>query len=399
MLDPIGPGTGMAIKVKHGEPVYSLTSPPQEANPAPPKELIAKTMMYEDRKVLVTIPFPDTIELTADIVHDLLEAPDISKKSEKKKYQELDFEIGAMLGELHKGGPEGTKTKTFKKEAKLELLIPYDPGQPLNRATLSLWRTQLVELEYGSWSVKLEFSPSKAGPAGHKQLIASVADILWFLQIERLLAAFRVLRIDPAIDLIAVYPLDLIAHVPDPGKRMVYVGADGHPESVYLYEAKPLPEKPPASWSSRGTLGTLRLKLYERRAYHVQLGIEPPYGLCPVTRAELLMRWLNKQQRPFLTDLAGIKNLFEDRRVAYAMGAWKKGIMRKADWVRFCIAAFGAGINSTQFHWRHSSGIRGRHRYLKCEGDLIDDTNWERWAEGIAYTGLGEWIKIANEAK
>jgi hypothetical protein len=399
VLDPSGPGAGMPVKVTVGEPVYSLTSPPKQANPAPPIELIAKTMEYEDRKVLVTIPFPDTIELTADILQDLLENPDTSYKSDKQKYQVLDSEIGAMLGELAYGGPEGTAIKTLKKATELVLLVPYDPGQPLNRATLSLWRTKSVDFDYGSWSVKLEFSASKAGPAGHVKLISAITDILWFLKMDRLLAAFRVLRVDPAIDLIGANPLDLIAHVPKPGKRLVYVGADGHPESIYLYEFKPLPTKPPASLSSKGTLGTLRLKLYERRAYHRQLGLEPPYGPCPVTRAELLMAWKKKQYRPFLTDLGGIKNLFANRRVAYAMAAWKKGTTSKKDWVRFCMAAFGAGIESAQISWHHSSGWRSRTQYLKCAGDLIDETSWARWEDGIAYTGLGEWIKIAQSAK
>ena len=152
---------------------------------------------------------------------------------------------------------------------------------------------------------EVEFSPSKAGPAGLVKLIAALDHVLLLFDIDKVLADARVSRIDAAIDLIGANPIDLIAHIKKPGKRLVYVGAQGHPETFYLYERRKPLKNPPSSWSVK-TTGPLRLKLYERRDYHRQLKLPPPYGPSPVTRAEVEMRWT--KSRPLFSDLFSLKN-------------------------------------------------------------------------------------------
>jgi hypothetical protein len=56
-----------------GKLLFPLTSPP----PKPDENLIAKIVTYDDREITVTVPFPDTLELVAEVVNDLLQVPDL----------------------------------------------------------------------------------------------------------------------------------------------------------------------------------------------------------------------------------------------------------------------------------------------------------------------------------
>lgn len=203
---------------------------------------------------------------------------------------------------------------------------------------------------------------------------------------------FEVARIDSAIDCIGATPLDLIAHIPKPGKRMVYVGAHGTPESVYFYELKKHLVAPPKTLGVK-TMGPHRLTLYERRAYHLQLSLQPPYGPCPVTRAEVTKRWTKK--RPFLAEVPTLANLFVGRRVAYA-AAVPAGDKRA--WRQFCLAGFGGGVDKSFFSWFPGPGPKFAKAYSTCSGDLIDPSCWDRWLDGIEITGLSDWIEIAQVA-
>ena len=379
----------MAVKLTSGgKPLSPLTSPPPKPIPAPDPKLVAKAVSYEDREIIVTVPFPDSIELVAGVTNDILDVPDMSGKSAKLMYKELDqdiqqslFEIATSLPPFVSGGVNTTKTLA-------EFFIVYDAVQPLNRARLLLWRSQ--KDDFGSWSIRFEFSASKAGPLGLVKLTAALEAVLPFLDITKLVQAFRVARIDAAIDCIGATPLDLIAHIPKPGKRMVFVGAHGRPESVYFYELKKPLKMPPKKFSV-STRGPLRLTLYERRAYHLQRLIEPPYGPSPVTRAEVSLRWT--KERPFLSALADINNLFAGRRVAYA-AAVTPG--HRKEWRRFCLAALGSGASGSLFSWLPGPGVKFAKAYAECEGDLIDPSCWTRWEDGLLTTGLMNWIKVAE---
>lgn len=386
----------MAIKITVGKvPVYSLTSRPEQPKPYPPEGLIAHKAEFEDRAIVVTVPFPDTIELTLDLLNEHQVTPDTSHKSAKQIYAALDEDIQAALPEVAASvGSHITCSKLTKAET--IFMIGYSDLEPLHRARLTLRRRQSTD--FGSWSIRLEFSAAKAQPAGLMKLTAALGEVLPFLNVASLFPDFRVSRVDPAIDLIGARPLDLIAHIPKPGKRLVYVGADGQPESVYLYEAKPPLKKPPATLSYN-TRGTLRLKLYERSAYCQQHMMTPPYGTTPVTRSEVEMRWKKKTQRPLLRDLGDIGNLFHGRRVAYAPGvADQLGIANAKSWIRFCLAVFGGGVSKSQSKWSVGAGLKLRQAYEVCKGDLISDTAWKRWGDGLDQTGLSAWIKIAQGA-
>ena len=80
----------MAVNIQTGgKLLFPLTSRPAKPIPHPPVKLIAKTVSYGDRDIIVTIPFPDTIELVAVITNEVLAVPDWSGKSVKMAYSEL----------------------------------------------------------------------------------------------------------------------------------------------------------------------------------------------------------------------------------------------------------------------------------------------------------------------
>ncbi|MBA3678207.1 MAG: hypothetical protein H0W74_12540 [Sphingosinicella sp.] len=383
----------MAVKLTSGgKPLFPLTSPPPKPIPAPEPKLIAKVVSYEDREIIVTVPFPDSIELVAGVTNDILLVPDISGKSAKQLYTELDQEIQDALVEIAMNLPPYISGKVNPNNpTRGEFYIAYDDAQPLSKARVTLSRTKGAD--YASWRIRCEFSPSKAGQTGLVKLTAGLEAVLPFVSIPKLIHAFEVARIDSAIDCIGATPLDLIAHVPKPGKRVVYVGAHGKPESVYFYELKK-PLKTPPTRLSVLTRGPHRLTLYERRDYHLQLSLQPPYGPCPVTRAEVIKRWTKK--RPLLAGVTSLDNLFAGRRVAYAAAVPAGG--SKA-WRQFCLAAFGGGIDKSLFSWLPGPGATFAKAYTACTGDLIDPHCWDRWEDGIKATGLGKWAELAQSGQ
>lgn len=246
--------------------------------------------------------------------------------------------------------------------------------------------------DFGIWSAKLEFNPSKARAQGLKKIIEEIEDTVAFLNLDALIGAFKIARLDAAIDCIGAHPLDLIAHIPKKGKRLMYSGHDGRPESIFLYERKPALSKPPSQLGVR-TTGPLRLTLYERRSYHRQLKLPPPYGDCPVTRVEVTRRW--NKGRPHLSALGEISNLFEGRRVAYAAILPVKD---KARWQSFCEASVGLGPMAVAEDWIMKGGLKYAKSYLECEGNLVDPAAWSEWQRGVEITGLTAWVTAAKKA-
>lgn len=76
---------------KPGAPsLFPLTSPPKDPKPAPAKEIVHKIVDCVDRKVWVSVPFPDHITLVADILDEHMITPDQSNKTVKQIYKNLD---------------------------------------------------------------------------------------------------------------------------------------------------------------------------------------------------------------------------------------------------------------------------------------------------------------------
>lgn len=386
----------MAVKLTSGaKPVPSLTSPQPQPIPYPPEELIAEKVHYGDRDILVTVPFPDTIVLYTNILNYHLKQP-YETGGEKWICEELDKDLiqwvqGHFTGETY--APIAPSAKAELPNAFAAYVYKYDPDQPLWRADLLLKRKPLKGFSYGSWSVRLELSVSKAGPAGLAQLTSLIDENLPF-QVDRLFGTMRVRRLDAAIDLIGAEPIDLIAHVKKPGKRMVFVGDNGRPESQYLYERRDWLTEPPKQLKTK-TRGPLRLTLYERRSYFEQLALEPLWGACPYTRAEVQSTWTYKE--PMLASLADLPNRFRDRRVAYAPAVKASAVKKNpSGWLMFCLAALGGGAGSSQAKLGPGQGSKFRLAYDRASGDLISSSRWTGWEAGLAYTGLSDWVQRAQ---
>lgn len=372
------------------ELVYPLTSPPTKPDPHPAPELIAKTVEYADRSIVVTIPFPDSIELVADVTNAMLLAPDTQGGPAKAIYNGIDADLKQHVEGLMKGevffSPMPKITGVSVQKHKAVFSLAYQNDEPPHRAFLTLQRR--IGPDYPIWSIRLEFSVAKAGPEGLMKLTALMDDALP-LSISQVIASFVISRIDAAIDCIGAEPIDLIAHIKKQGKRLTYVGDAGRPETVYLYEKKPPLKKPPGKLGIK-TTGPARLKLYERRAYLSQFALPPTYGSCPVTRAEVQMRWT--KGRPSLGKLLALKNPYQHVSVAYAppVGGNSRG------WRQFCLAAFGGGTSAARTAFFPGSGYAASNLYHSCDGDLIDKSCWDRWADGVALYGLKPWVDLSK---
>ena len=371
--------------------VYPLTSPPAKPSPHPAPELIAKTVEYADRSIVVTIPFPDSIELITDVTNAMSLAPNTQGGSAKAIYSDIDADLKQYVEGLMNGqvffSPKPKITGVSAQKHKAVFSLAYQDDEPLHRAFLTLQRR--IGPDYPIWSIRLEFSVSKAGPEGLVKLTALMDDALP-LSISQVIAAFVVSRVDAAIDCIGAEPIDLIAHIKKQGKRLTYVGDAGRPETVYLYEKKPPLKNPPGKLGIK-TTGPARLKLYERRAYLSQFSLPSAYGQCPVTRAEVQMRWT--KGRPSLGKLLTLKNLYQHVSVAYAPPVGDNS----RSWRQFCLAASGGGVSAATTAFFPGNGFTARRLYQSSTGDLIDKSCWERWEDGVALYGLKTWVDLSNE--
>jgi hypothetical protein len=347
-------------------------------------------MTYADRKVWVMHPVPDTIELAAPVTNDILFVPDQSGKSAKGLYSQLDDELCGLIA----APPvtEGCGVKLVKLIAP-----PHDQAKAIFAIDYAAHQTAHFTLrrspgdDYFTWQVRLEFSPSRAGPEGLQKIEDGIDLVAGLLDFDRLLGAFKVARLDAAIDCIAAVPLDLVARAHNEGKRVLYMSPGVGPETIYLREKKALPKQPLGK--STKTFGTLLMTLYERRAQHLQLGLPPPYGKWPATRVEIVKRWSNK--RPSLEKLATIKNPFLKRHVAYAAAIPSK---KPARWREFCLQAFIGGPEFAAEHPYGAARVAMAKAYRTFKADLIDQDNWAGWSNGLAHSGLNHWIERANKS-
>lgn len=382
----------MAVKLNLGLPGFSsLTSPPGSLKSEPDPSHFQTVKKYEDRTVYVSQPFPDSLELICPVLDTHTAQPDISGKSWKEIYKQLDQELMPyLMNEVTMNDVDnvivGKKKKTGDNPS-VTFNIRFDPKDQTARAFFTLSRK--FEDGMAAWTAKLELSAWKAGPAGLARIEKAIAEVFSF-RLHKMLPDMRISRLDAAIDLIGVEPLDLIGHAPEEGKRMVWVGDHGRPESIYFFKQKAHRTAPPLNLGV-STKGPQRLTLYERSAMQRQLGFPPTYGDVPVTRAEVSKRWT--KDRPHLKDLLSISNLFEGRRVAYAAGVQPK----PRPWIAFCMAALGAGVVAPRWYWSLAGGAALAKAYADCEGDLVNEESWNEWVGGLTHTGLIDWVAKANK--
>ena len=92
-------GRCMAVHLTSGlAPVFSLTSPPEQPEPHPPQDFVAKKMAYGDREILLTVPFPDSVELITDVFNHHLMEPFATGESAKAVLKKMDEDLLQWVG-------------------------------------------------------------------------------------------------------------------------------------------------------------------------------------------------------------------------------------------------------------------------------------------------------------
>lgn len=377
----------MAVKiVGEGEPqLYSLTSPPAEPKPQPDSEMVWKKVSYPDRAIIVSVPFPDKVSLIAEIQNEHLWHPS-SAASKEAQQGEMNSDLLEWLAVQKTETSEGVAphiTLGAKPSATFKIPI-HGHGHASAHLTVSRYKYPAGAKR---WFMRVEFNPARLGAAGVVQLTAQISQcLLPLIVFEKLLPALRVSRVDVAVDCIGAQVIDLIVNIEKPGKRMLYVGESGLPESVYFFGHK-APLSKPSTIPSK-TTGPLRLLVYDKRAECIQHNLPAPYGNAPLTRVEAIRTW--KQNRPLLSELGGIDNIFGTHRVAYApqVGAYRR------DWKAYCKSAAGVGVSGAVSHLRE---LTFRKWHLECSGDLVDAQCWPEWGRGLAMTGMDKLIELASK--
>jgi hypothetical protein len=347
--------------------------------------MVWKKISYPDREIIVSVPFPDKVSLIAEIQNEHLWHP--SSASTKEVQQgKMNSDLIKWLESQKTETNEGTAphvTLGAKPSATFKIPIP---GANHASAHLTVSRYP-YPAGAKRWFMRVEFNPARLGAEGVVQLTAQISQcLLPLIMFDKILPALRVSRVDVAVDCIGAQVIDLIVNIKKPGKRMIYVGEAGLPESVYFFGRKTAPSKHVTM--PLKTTGPVRLLVYDKRAECVQHNLPAPYGNAPVTRVEANRTW--KQNRPLLSELGGIENIFETHRVAYAP---KVGEYRR-DWKAYCRAAAGVGVSGAVSHPRE---LKFRQWHLECAGDLVDAQCWPEWGRGLAMTGMDKLIELASK--
>ena len=369
---------------------FPLTSPPKPPEPEPPSEWIAHILDLSDRKIWITWPFPDRIELVTDLTPELSISPDQSGKSAKVALGEFDHDLQDYLA--HMPMTLGTVSlpdlypPTAPSKAVFSIYLNDEHSGP--KARVEFTRRKAKEQNFHVWRLKLSFNPFKMGQSGMHAVSAALEDtVAPMLDLQKLKQAFHVTRLDIAIDCIGARPIDLIYSIPKAGKRMVFFSDEGLPESAYFFQHKPMPAEPPKS-SNYKTVGPHRLTAYERSAMQRQFGRETTYGDCPVTRLEIVRKW--KSQNPTLATLNEFKNPLKDYRVGYAAA---DDYVTSQRWRDFCYRSFVTGPVPPDGLILTDGDIPLQTRYKKFFGTVLKPDDWTGWPKGTSLTGLDEWAK------
>ncbi len=355
---------------------FPLTSPPVKYE-LPSNEWIASEINFTDRSVRLTFPFPDMVDIIAPVSEHTQCFPDGSWKPALQKASQLDHEIKEHL----KAFPAAEGLKLDK------LWPPHDPRHAVVRLVSGDKHIAYVELRrtkkegFPSWSIRIEFNPSRLGYSGLAELRAKFEDAFGMLSLGKILREGKLSRLDVAVDAFGVLPIDLIVRVKKPGNYLSYSSQDGALETRMFFGEKlpsPKPMKSP---------GPLRLKIYDKLAEAKAKGKKPDSPGIRRTRLETSRRW--KSHRPTLAQLHNINNPFKGVEVAYAA---PDHLIGSECWRRVVEGALLRGISHIPVPSPASKGLKLIATYKKIAADILSAKSWDGWQQGVALTGFSGWI-------
>ena len=246
---------------------------------------------------------------------------------------------------------------------------------------------------------RIDFNPRKLGLAGFKQLALVLGGANSPFDFEELIQSSWISRFDVAVDLVGVAISDVVAHHKNQGKRVLYVGAHGSLESIYINRKKPVVEP---KYDSSGLLkkpthgpypaGKALLRIYDRVRERADLGNPPPFGPAPVTRVELMV---TVKKRP-LSALGAVLDPLKLLKLGMIWSQFDLGAEDNAGtWARY------ASLRKTHSHSAALSLIGRKdsgHSVFTCletvpEPDLLKPgSSWGGWGKSLKLVGFKQFI-------
>lgn len=377
-----------------------LSVGPQSSNkpaapvPTPAKsEFPTKIDFHDGRSVWVSVPFPDRLTLIGHLTADLFSPPPKGAADEEETLRTWSQFIAQGEGKT----TASVLKLDHKKKILKEILLTVDANGATVHVGLKPPTTAVPR-----WRLRLEFNPRRLGPDGFAALAMDLRFANTF-DLDKFLAHARCTRLDAAVDFINLGPWETVLHSKIAGKRVNYIGEDGELETVQLHKPSP-PAKQvldPAGTVvgvklPRSRLGIVHAKLYDRVKERAGVLKNPPFAGVPITRFEVVRIW--KGNGPLLTSLPAFPDPFEPYSLSYVGyeqiqddGAWRTYVSARRSRPAGS-AADDMGLGPKRrldfARWmRASESSLLRHK-----------VSWDFWPDGLAATGLGKWITLANKA-
>jgi hypothetical protein len=352
-----------------------LTSPLEAVMDELGEEWIGKTVYYGHRQVVATIPFPDKLRLTGEVLIEDQLVPDQGMKASKFAYQELDLELMAFLATFPLSGLSGaTMVKLTKYH--VSVTISDDQGH-LAWAALDRRKGK----DFGIWSITIEFCPSKVGPVRMEAMMTRLEDTFCMFDFVKLTSRLPISRCDCAIDLYGVSPKDLVFPLQGVGKSVTW-DKQGAVETVTLFADKVYPKSPPAHGSFRAH-GRMIARIYDRSAYAKWHGLPALAAGIPVTRFEVQRNW--KNHRPTIGELPVVKNMLVGTGAGFA---WPVHLRSNTRWKRIHAARWPIGKRWAETHAPIQPAILFNRLFDDFPADLVGQDCWTDWPRGVSLTGL-----------
>ena len=358
-------------------PSFPLTSPLEEVKKHLGDDWIASLADYGNRQIVVTVPFPDTIRLTGDLLNEDFIVPDHSGKSVFAVYQEIDLELLQFVASFPADPSNGIKAK---KQIKYELNVLLKDGEErLGWAALKRRKGK----DFGIWSFTLQFSPFKVGSESLPILIDRLQDAFCMIDVVQLISRLPVSRCDLAIDMYGLRPFDLVLSMNRAGKWCAWENKS-HCETLYLYAPKAHPKEKPKHGSYKAH-GRLLARIYDRSAHAKWHKLPEPADGMPVTRFEVPRTW--KSCRPSLATLNNVRNMLAGLGAGFA---WPESLGTNERWKRIHRARFPDRGKWSELGFPIAEGLKLNQLYDDFPQDLISTGSWSRWSDGLLLTGIAK---------
>jgi hypothetical protein len=361
----------MAVKVQVGLPAYNKSPLPAKE---PPQALFPlKLNLHADRTVWVSLPQPDKLHLSGDLLPE--------------HFKNVHLEVGSYAPSL------------------MDALAAGQAG-PVQHTKFYGQLYKSVQVGFGSAEEPVYFTVSKSSgtsPAAHRLQVQlnpralsqeGVYELLARLHVATantfkvgaFLAGCVISRLDVAVDVVGLSVPEILIGAGPAGKLSHYLGADGVLETVSLFK-KPKGGK---------KLGQLLVQAYDKRRERLQQGHEPPFNPAEVTRVEVSKSNFGPQKFQ-LQSLPTMVNPLAQIALGTVHQASPDG---STTWLRYVEARRGSGPARAAkvLHLSPQQAALYAACFSHPPPDVIDGKHiWQFWKTGLAATGTNYLIEAAAQ--